>query len=137
MALLGVVFDTQEQTAQAARWVSNSKQILYQSSAIVDPLLRQAARVRTAMVVGDPSFVDRHTVWVDLGDRLSNLETLVADTPQQVVRVRKMQQAIDAYRAQAATISQVLRAGHNLNSFAALDTGALPQQIALFRDQAR
>src|ERR1700743_171046 len=78
LALLGVVFDTQEQTAQAARWVSNSKQILYQSSAIVDPLLRQAARVRTVMVGGDPSFVDRHTVWVDLGDRLSNLETLVA-----------------------------------------------------------
>ena len=50
LALLGVVFDTQEQTAQAAQWVDNSKQILYQSSAIVDPLLRQAARVRTAMV---------------------------------------------------------------------------------------
>ncbi len=135
LALLGVVFDTQEQTAQAARWVSNSKQILYQSSAIVDPLLRQAARVRTGMVVGDPSFVDRHTVWVDLGDRLSNLETLVADTPQQVVRVRKMQQAIDAYRVQTTAISQALRAGRNLNSFAVLDTGALPQQIALFRDQ--
>ena len=42
LALLGVVFDTQEQTAQAAQWVSNSKQILYQSSAMVDPLLRQA-----------------------------------------------------------------------------------------------
>ncbi|MFL9983324.1 sensor histidine kinase [Paraburkholderia sediminicola] len=135
LALLGVVFDTQEQTAQAARWVSNSKQILYQSSAIVDPLLRQAARVRTGMVVGDPSFVDRHTVWVDLGDRLSNLETLVADTPQQVVRVRKMQQAIDAYRVQTTAISQALRAGRNLNSFAVLDTGALPQQIALFRNQ--
>ncbi|ANB72877.1 sensor histidine kinase [Paraburkholderia phytofirmans] len=135
LALLGVVFDTQEQTAQAAQWVSNSKQILYQSSAMVDPLLRQAARVRTGMVVGDPLFIDRHTVWVDLGDRLSNLEALVADTPQQVGRVRKMQQAIEAYRAQAARISQALHAGRNLNSFAAQDTGALPQQIALFRDQ--
>ncbi|NPT44383.1 histidine kinase [Paraburkholderia sp. 1N] len=135
LALLGVVFDTQEQTAQAAQWVSNSKQILYQSSAIVDPLLRQAARVRTGMVVGDPTFIDRHTVWVDLGDRLSNLESLVADTPQQVERVHKMQQAIEAYRGQAAAISRALHAGRNLNAFAALDAGALPQQIALFRSE--
>src|ERR1700761_3902278 len=135
LALLGVLFDTQEQTAQAAQWVSNSKQILYQSSAIVDPLLRQAARVRRGMVVGDPSFIDRHTVWVDLGDRLSSLETLVADTPQQAERVRRMQQAIEAYREQANAIAQALRAGHNVNSFAAQDTGALPSQIALFREQ--
>src|ERR1700744_3132323 len=135
LALLGVVFDTQEQTAQAAQWVTNSKQILYQSSAIVDPLLRQAARVRTAMVIGDASLIDRHTVWVDLGDRLSNLEVLVAGTPQQVERVHKMQRAIDAYRAQTVAISQALHAGHRPNSFAALETGALPPAIAVFRDE--
>jgi signal transduction histidine kinase len=135
LALLGVVFDTQQQTAQAAQWVSNSKQILYQSSAMVDPLLRQAARVRTSMVAGDPSFIDRHTVWVDLGDRLSNLETLVADTPPQLARVHRMQQAIDAYRGEAAAISQALHAGRKLTSFVALDSGALPPQIARFRNE--
>ncbi|MFM0595291.1 MULTISPECIES: sensor histidine kinase [Paraburkholderia] len=135
LALLGVVFDTQEQTAQAAQWVSNSKQILYQSSAIVDPLLRQAARVRTGMAVGDPSFIDRHAVWVDLGDRLSNLDTLVADTPQQVERVHKMQRAIEAYRAQTVEISQALHAGRSPANFTALETEPLPQQIALFRDE--
>ncbi|MFM0738596.1 ATP-binding protein [Paraburkholderia xenovorans] len=135
LALLGVVFDTQQQTAQAAQWVTNSKQILYQSSGIVEPLLRQAARVRTGMVVGDPALIDRRTVWVELGDRLSNLDTLVADTPQQAERVRKMQSAIDAYRTQAAAISQALHDGRNLKTFAALETGAMPQQIALFRDE--
>jgi signal transduction histidine kinase len=135
LALLGVVFDTQEQTAQAAQWVTNSKQILYQSSAIVDPLLRQAARVRTAMVIGDASLIDRHTVWVDLGDRLSNLSVLAAGTPQQIERVHKMQRAIDAYRAQTVVISQALHAGHRPNALAALETGALPQQIAVFRDE--
>ncbi|WP_144143404.1 sensor histidine kinase [Paraburkholderia sp. BCC1884] len=135
LALLGVVFDTQEQTAQAAQWVTNSKQILYQSSAIVDPLLRQAARVRTGMVTGDATLIDRHTVWVDLGDRLANLDALVADTPQQVQRVHAMQQAIDAYRAQTVEISKLLHAGRSPASFAARDTDALPQQIAVFRDQ--
>jgi signal transduction histidine kinase len=135
LALLGVVFDTQEQTAQAAQWVNNSKQILYQSSAIVDPLLRQAARVRTAMVTGDATLIDRHTVWVEVGDRLSKLDELVADTPQQVARVHNMQRAIDAYRAQTVAISQALHEGRGLKSLIAQETGALPEQVALFRDE--
>jgi CHASE3 domain sensor protein len=101
LALLGVVFETQQRAAQAALWVANSKQILYQSSSLIDPLLRQAARVRTGMVVGDPTFVDRHVAWVDLGDRLTHLEQLVVDTPQQATRVQQMRATVDAYRAQA------------------------------------
>jgi signal transduction histidine kinase len=135
LALLGVVFDTQEQTAQAAQWVANSKQILYQSSAIVDPLLRQAARVRTALVTGDVSLIDRHTVWVDVGDRLSKLDALVAGTPQQVARVRNMQRAIEEYRAQTVGISQALHDGRSTKPFIARETGALPKQVALFRDE--
>ncbi|WP_144113773.1 sensor histidine kinase [Paraburkholderia sp. BCC1886] len=135
LTLLGVVFDTQQQAAQAAVWVANSKQILYQSAALVDPLLRQAARVRTGMVAGDPAFIDRHTVWVDLGDRLTKLETLVADAPQQVERVHAMQRAIDSYRLQSVAIAQALRAGDRLEPFVALEQGALPQQIGQFREQ--
>ncbi|QQC64758.1 sensor histidine kinase [Paraburkholderia ginsengisoli] len=135
LALLGVVFDTQEQTAQAAQWVDNSKQILYQSSAIVDPLLRQAARIRTAMATGDASLIDRHTVWVDLGDRLSKLDALVAGTPQQVARVHNIQKMIDAYRAHTLAISQALHEGRSLAPFIALETGALPRPIVLFRDE--
>ncbi|HZZ12120.1 MAG TPA: ATP-binding protein [Paraburkholderia sp.] len=135
LALLGVVFDTQQQTSQAAQSVTNSKQILYQSSAIIEPLLRQAARVRTGMVLGDPSFIDRRTGWVELGDRLSQLEALVAQSPQQAGRVHNMQRAIDAYRQQTVAISQALHAGRSLNAFVARETGALPQQVALFREE--
>jgi signal transduction histidine kinase len=135
LALLGVVFDTQEQTAQAAQWVDNSKQILFQSSAIVDPLLRQAARVRAAMVTGDASLIDRHAVWVDLGDRLAKLDALVAQTPRQVERVRNMRRTIDAYRAHALEISQAMHEGRSLAPYVALETGALPEQVALFREE--
>jgi len=135
LALLGVVFDTQEQTAQAAQWVDNSKQILYQSSALVDPLLRQAARVRTAMVTRDAESIDRHAVWVDLGDRLAKLDTLVADTPRQAERVRRMRRAIDAYREQSIAISRALHEGRSLAPYIALETDALPRQIVLFRDE--
>jgi signal transduction histidine kinase len=135
LALLGVVFDTQEQTAQAAQWVDNSKQILYQSSAMVDPLLREAARVRAAMVTGDASLIDRHAVWVDLGDRLAALDALVAQTPQQRERVHHMRRAVDAYRAHALEISQAMHEGRNLAPFVTLETGPLPEQLALFREE--
>ncbi|MFL9961003.1 ATP-binding protein [Paraburkholderia sediminicola] len=135
LALLGVVFDTQEQTAQAAQWVDNSKQILFQSSAVVDPLLRQAARVRAAMATGDASLIDRHAVWVDLADRLARLDALVAQTPRQVERVRNMRQAVDAYRAHALEISQAMHEGRSLAPYVALETGALPEQVALFREE--
>jgi signal transduction histidine kinase len=135
LALLGVVFDTQEQTAQAAQWVDNSKQILFQSSALADPLLRQAARVRTAMATGDPSLIDRHTVWVDLGDRLSKLDALVAETPQQAGRVRNMQRMVDAYREHTLAISQALREGRSLAPYIARESGALPTQVMQFRDE--
>ncbi|SIT45923.1 putative periplasmic sensor signal transduction histidine kinase [Paraburkholderia ribeironis] len=135
LALLGVVFDTQEQTAQAAQWVNNSRQILYQSSALVDPLLREAARVRTAMAIGDASLIDHQAVWVDLADRLSKLDALVSDTPQQVERVRNMQRAVDAYREQTAAISTALHQGRSVKSYVALETSALPKQIAQVRDE--
>jgi signal transduction histidine kinase len=135
LALLGVVFDTQQQTAQAARWVANSQHILYESSSIIDPLLREAARVRTGMVVGDPVFIERHMAWVDLGDRLAKLEQLVQDTPQQAARLQQMRAAVDAYRAEASAISQALHEGHNMRAFAALEGDAVPRQIAHFRDE--
>ncbi|MGF6538786.1 uncharacterized small protein (DUF1192 family) [Paraburkholderia youngii] len=135
LALLGVVFDTQERTAQAARWVDNSKQILYESSAIVDPLLRQAARVRTAMVTGDASLIDRHAVWVELNDRLAKLDALVAETPAQAERVRSMRRAIGAYRQQSVAISQALHEGRSLRPYIALETRELPEQIAVFREE--
>ena len=135
LALLGVVFDTQQQTAQAAQWVANSKHILYQSSSIIDPLLREAARVRTGMVVGDPIFIERHMAWVDLADRLAKLDQLVQDTPAQAARLQRMRAAVDAYRAEATAISQALHKGRNMTAFAALEGEAVPRQIALFRDE--
>jgi signal transduction histidine kinase len=135
LALLGAVFDTQQQTAQAARWVANSKHILYLSSSIVDPLLRQAARVRTGMVVGDPVFIERHMAWVDLGDRLTKLEQLVQDSPAQAARLQRMRVAVEAYRAETASISQALHAGRNMAALTALEGEAVPRQIALFRNE--
>ncbi|HEY3598853.1 MAG TPA: ATP-binding protein [Paraburkholderia sp.] len=135
LALLGVVFDTQEQTARAVQSAANSKQTLYQASALADPLLRQAARVRTGLIVGDASFIDRHAAWVDLSDRLMHLEQLVADTPQQAARVHTMRDAIESYHMQVLAVAQALREGRSVQMFASLEGGALPAQVGIVREQ--
>ncbi|MEX3934672.1 ATP-binding protein [Paraburkholderia phymatum] len=134
LALLGVVFDMQEQTAQAVERSSNSRQILYQAASLENPMLRQVARVRAGIVAADPSFMDRHAAWVDLSERLTRLEEAVADTPEQAVRVRQMREAVDSYRQQAMSVAQSLRTGATMNPFATLEGGALPARAVRFRD---
>src|SRR5260370_26670378 len=99
LALVGVLSKAQEQATQAAVWASRSKQVLYQASGIADPLLREASRAKASIIAGDASFIDRHVVWVDVNDRLAQLESLVADNPLQVARVRRMRESVDVYRA--------------------------------------
>jgi len=135
LALLGAVFDTQQQTAQSAQWVSSSKQILYQASAMMDPLLREAARLRTALIVKDASFTDRPAIWVDLDERLSHLEQLVADNSRQVRRVHDMRGAVDDYRAHAAAVVAALHNGSSLAPLIASERDDIPAPIALFHDR--
>jgi signal transduction histidine kinase len=135
LALLGVLFKTQGQTTQAALWAANSKQILYQASAIMDPLLRQASRLRAGIIVGDASFIDKHAIWVDLNDRMSQLERLVADNPLQVDRVHRMRQAIDTYRAQTLAVAQSLHDGRRPVMLAVFQGTPLPAQVEVFREQ--
>ena len=93
LALLGAVFGTQQDAAQAARRADASKQVLWQASSLVDPLMREAARVRTGIALGDPSFIDRHAVWIEFSDRLTQLSRAVADNPVQRARVERMREA--------------------------------------------
>ncbi|WP_116140310.1 sensor histidine kinase [Trinickia diaoshuihuensis] len=134
LALVGMLSKTQEQATQAAQWASHSKQVLYQASVIVDPLLREAARVRSGVILGDASFIDHQVVWVDLGDRLARLEKLVADDPLQVERVRRMREAVDAFRAQTEQVYRALHEGKPIELASFGDT-PLPPAVSAFRDE--
>ncbi|MBP0594458.1 histidine kinase [Paraburkholderia sp. LEh10] len=135
LALLGVVFDMQAQTDQAVERSSSSKQILYEAAALDNPMLRQVARVRAGIAVGDPVFMDRHSAWVDLGDGLTRLEQAVADTPAQAARVQRMREAVDSYRQQTLSVAQSLRTGATMKPFVTLEGGELPAQVVRFRDE--
>lgn len=134
LVLLGVVLDTQQAAARAARNAENSKQILWQASSLVDPLLREAARVRTGIALEDPSFIDRHAVWTEFADRIALLSHMVADNPAQLTRVDHMRAAAYAWRAQAGDVADALRAGRNVG-WARAAGAALPPEIETVRGE--
>ncbi|WP_430227910.1 sensor histidine kinase [Paraburkholderia tropica] len=134
LALLGVVFDTQGKTAQAARSADNSKQILWQATSLVDPLLREAARVRTAIVLEDPSFIDRRAVWTEFSDRVSLLAHMVNDNPEQHARVERIHAYGRAWRARCAQVADALREGRATSLVRAAGDG-MPPEIDAVRNE--
>ncbi|WP_027796433.1 sensor histidine kinase [Paraburkholderia acidipaludis] len=134
LVLLGAVFDTQEAAVRAAQGEQNSKQILWQASSLVDPLLREAARVRTGIALDDPSFIDRHAVWTEFADRIALLSQMVADNPVQLARVDHMRAAAYAWRAEAGDIADALRAGRSV-AWARAAAATLPPEIETVRSE--
>jgi signal transduction histidine kinase len=134
LALLSVVFDTQAAAARAARSAQISKQILWQASSLVDPLLREAARVRTGIALDDPSFIDRHAVWTEFADRIALLSRMVADNPDQLARVDHMRAAAYAWRAQAGDVADALRAGRSV-AWARAAGAEMPPEIETVRGE--
>lgn len=134
LALLGVVFDTQGEAAQAARRADASKQILWQASSIAQPLLREAARVRTAVVLEDPSFIDRRAVWAEFSDRIALLAQMVSDNPVQLARVQRINDDARAWRARCAEIADALREGRS-DTFVQASATGLPPEIDAVRSE--
>lgn len=135
LALLGVVFDTQGEAAQAARRADASKQILWQASSLVQPLLREAARVRTAVVLEDPSFIDRRAVWAEFSDRITLLAHMVADNPAQLARVQRINNDARAWRARCAEVADALRDGRSGTTFVHASPTGLPPEIDAVRSE--
>ena len=134
LSLLGAVFGTQQETAQAARSADASKQILWQASSLADPLMREAARVRTGIALGDSSFIDEHAVWIEFSDRVAQLERAVAGNPPQRARVERIRDAANAWRTQVADVADALRAGRT-DEAVFKEGEALPPQIVTVRSE--
>lgn len=132
LALLGVVFDAQGKAERAAQQAESSQQILWQATSLLDPLLREAARVRTAIVLDDASFIDRRAVWTEFSDRIDLLARMVAANAPQRERVERMREAAYAWRKQAGDIADALRMGRGA-TFARAAGDGLPPEIGTVR----
>jgi signal transduction histidine kinase len=135
LALLAALFGVERQVAVAERWALQSKKVINQAEALLDPLLRQASRLRAGIIVGDTSFADKRSTWIEIADRLHALEAAVADNPEQTGRIARMRETIGRYREFTQRIAEQLRAGHRDQVIAAYRGEEMPREINEFRGE--
>jgi signal transduction histidine kinase len=125
LALLAGLVKAQEQAGEAEAWALHSKDVLRQTSAILEPVLIESVRVRGAIIEGDRGYSTPRSLWFELDRNIDRLAELVADNPLQVGRVGQVRQALEEYRSWLDRAQDLLA------------TGRRADIVARFRDQAK
>jgi signal transduction histidine kinase len=111
LALLSGLVKAQDDAEQAEQWALHSKDVLRQTSSILEPVLMEAVRTRGAVLRNDRGASTRATLWIDVDRDIDKLVDLVADRPQQVERAAQIRQTVQAYRQWHDRVQDLLRNG--------------------------
>ena len=93
VGMLGLLFHTQQQAAQAERLSWHSKEILRRAAGVLDPLQEESIRFRGALLAQQPALIP-DKFWNDLDLRLADLQKRVVDNPRQVRRLETLRETI-------------------------------------------
>jgi signal transduction histidine kinase len=124
LVLLCGLVKAQADAQQAEQWALHSKEVLRQTSAILEPVLIETVRMRGAVLQNDRNSMTPVTLWVDVDRNIDGLVDLVADNPSQVERAARIRQAAQAYRQWSDRVQDLVR------------TGRTGDVIERFREQA-
>jgi signal transduction histidine kinase len=113
VGLLGLVYSTYRDSEIAGDWAAHSKQVLSETSGVLEPMLEQAVRIREAVLGQDPAAIDDGALWTELDRRVDRLSDLVADNPPQVERAAKIRQTIQQFRQWASQARGILESGQH------------------------
>ncbi|RKP52162.1 sensor histidine kinase [Trinickia fusca] len=111
LALLSGLVKAQSDAEQAEQWALHSKDVLRQTSAILEPMLIESVRMRGAVLQNDRNSATPVTLWVDLDRNIDRLVDLVAENPVQVERAAQIRQTVQAYRQWSDRVQDLLRNG--------------------------
>ncbi|MEJ0004710.1 MAG: ATP-binding protein [Pararobbsia sp.] len=111
LAVLSSLLDNQEDASRAERWELHSQQVVNQAAGLIDPLLRESARVRGAAITGAAAPLADDEPWRDLRQRMAALNVLVSDDPLQLARVSQISALTAQYRHWVAQVAAQVKAG--------------------------
>lgn len=111
LGLLAGVMRTQAEALEAERWAVRSKDVLSQATAVLDPVLVDAVRMRGALIDGYGQVWAPPSQWGEIDRRIDRLIELVADNPLQVERAVQIRQSAQAYRQWSERSQELLRLG--------------------------
>lgn len=87
LGVLGLLLDKQTDATRTETWELHSRQVIDQAATLIDPLLRESARVYGVAVTGQSDALADTEPWDDFDQRLATLSALVADDPLQLARL--------------------------------------------------
>jgi signal transduction histidine kinase len=111
LVLLSGLVKAQADAEQAEQWALHSKEVLRQTSAILEPVLIETVRMRGAVLKNDRDAATPLMLWIDVDRNIDRLVDLVADNPAQVARAAQIRQTVQAYRQWSDRVEDLLRTG--------------------------
>ncbi|RKP46623.1 sensor histidine kinase [Pararobbsia silviterrae] len=111
IGLLGLVYATHLDTEVAGTWAAHSKRVIGQTNDVLEPMLVQSIRVRSAALANDPAAIDDTALWTELDRRVDRLTDLVADNPPQVARAAQIRNTIQQYREWSSHARELIETG--------------------------
>lgn len=113
LVLLSGLVKAQANAEQAEQWALHSKDVLRQTSAILEPVLIETVRMRGAVLKNDRTSATPVSLWIELDRNIDRLVDLVADNPTQVERAAQIRQSVQAYRQWSDRVQDLLRNGRH------------------------
>ena len=135
VVLLASLFKTQADAEQAERWAAHSALVMNHASDVREPMLLESARIRNAIIINDPAGVSRPALWADLDVKISELQKLVDDNPEQGRALQSIGESVHSYHAWADSARQRLEHGQRDALVAQLREETGPHRLAQFRDR--
>jgi signal transduction histidine kinase len=111
LVVLGLLLDKQRDATRVERWELHSQQVVNQAAGIVDPLLRESARLHGAAITGEAGPLSDNDPWRDLDARLQGLNELVGDDPLALARVSAISALSARYHKWVSQVSAHIERG--------------------------
>ncbi|CAB3796682.1 sensor histidine kinase [Pararobbsia alpina] len=111
LVVLGTLLDKQRDASRVERWELHSQQVINQAAGIIDPLLRESARVHGAAITGEATPLSDIEPWRELDARLHGLNALVGDDPLALARVTAIRALATRYHTWIDRVSARIGSG--------------------------
>ncbi|WP_050478495.1 sensor histidine kinase [Herbaspirillum rhizosphaerae] len=126
LGLLGVLYKSQENATQAEVWALHTKDVIIQAAEVREPVLLQSARLRAAIILNDPSGLEKNDLWESIDREVNELRDFVVDNPSQLRATEQIRESIREYHAWTDLQTELLKSGRRDELVAALrDPNAL------------
>jgi signal transduction histidine kinase len=135
LALLMGLVQAQAKADEAAQLALQSRDVLRQTNAILEPVLLEAVRMRGAVLQNDRGAHTPIAVWIDVDRDIDRLVDLVADNPAQVERAAHIRQRVQAYRQWSDRVQDLMRTGRTEDVLERFRNLAGADVIDRFRDE--